>query len=263
MTRFTLTIVILAVLMSGRCWAMAKDGCGSGECVSCHTLTVKEAGELLKFIGGTVKKVADPPVKGLWQVAIEKDAKMATVYLDYGKKHLVAAPIYSLATRQPITGEASAAEPAKPKRIKQSAIPLKNAIVLGNPAASKRLVVFTDPDCPFCAKLHGELHKLVAADRDLAVHVKLFPLKMHPQAHDKSRVILAGGAQLLDDAFAGKPLPASPKAPAAAVDATIAQAGKLGITGTPTMVFPDGTVAVGMRELPELQKLLAGARKRK
>jgi len=245
------------LVATGSSWGMAKDGCGSGDCVTCHNLTVKEAGELLSFIGGTVKQVSNPPIKGLWQVEIEKDKQQALVYLDYGKKHLVSAPIYSLATRQPIAGGTPQAEITKPKKIKQADIPLTNSLLMGNPAGKKRLIVFTDPDCPFCAKLHGELKKLVAADGEVAVYVKLFPLvKIHPQAYDKSRVILLGGATLLDEAFAGKKLPTVPQAPATAVDETIALAGKLGVTGTPTMIFLDGTVVVGFKPVAELKETL-------
>jgi thiol:disulfide interchange protein DsbC len=256
---------VLALLATaGTSWGMAKDGCGSGDCVTCHSLTVKEAGDLLSFIGGTVKQVSDPPIKGLWQVEIEKDKQKALVYLDYGKKHLVSAPIYSLATRQPIAGGAPPAEAQKPKKIKQADIPLTNSLLMGNPAGKKRLIVFTDPDCPFCGKLHTELQKLVAADGEVAVYIKLFPLvKIHPQAYEKSRVILLGGTTMLDEAFAGKKLPTAPQAPASAVDETIALAGKLGVTGTPTMIFPDGTVVIGSRDAAELKKLLAGRKKKK
>src|SRR5262245_14127132 len=52
-------------------------------------------------------------------------------------------------------------------------------IVLGSPSAAHRIVVFTDPDCPYCAKLQGTLDKLVHDRRDVRVEVRLFPLPMH------------------------------------------------------------------------------------
>ena len=61
---------------------------------------------------------------------------------------------------------------------------------MGDAASPQKVAVFTDPDCPFCVKLHRELKKLVTRNRDVTIYVKMFPLKMHPKAHDKARVIL-------------------------------------------------------------------------
>jgi len=50
----------------------------------------------------------------------------------------------------------------------------EHALVMGNPAAAKKAVVFTDPDCPYCLKLHAELKKIVAERNDVAFYNKTF-----------------------------------------------------------------------------------------
>ena len=95
-------VITLLVLTGGNAHAMAKEGCG-GDCSSCHTLTLKEAGTLLEGIG-KVTQVRVPSVRGLWEVELQKDGKKAIAFVDYGKKHLIPGPIYSLTTKQPITG---------------------------------------------------------------------------------------------------------------------------------------------------------------
>lgn len=261
--KFIPLVLSLLAVSAANATAMTQQGCG-GDCAGCHSLTVKEANILLKGMG-EVKQVKTPAVRGLWELEFEKDGKKAIAYVDYGKKHLIPGPVYSIATRTPIA-EAAATKPAKPAakpaKVKVSSIPLVNSVILGDPAAKKKLFVFTDPDCPFCSKLHAELKKLVETEKNLAVYVKLFPLKMHPNAYDKSRAIMSGDAnKLLDDAFSGAVLPIPAPDAGKGVDETIKLAQTLGITATPTLVLPDGTVMPGYRDAAEIRKLLAGKKK--
>lgn len=260
-TIFGGALIALLVLAGGNAHAMAKEGCG-GDCSSCHTLTRKEAAKLLEGLG-TVIQVRIPSVRGLWEVELRKDGKKAVAYVDYGKKHLVTGPIYSLETKQPIAGAQAESAP-KVGRIAIARIPLDDALVMGNPAGKKKLIVFTDPECPYCSKLHGELKKLVAADRDLAVHIKLLPLKIHPNAYAKAQVILENGSlPLLEESFAGRQLPApGPRNTAAIVDETIELAASLGINATPTLIFPDGSLVEGYLDAARIKKRLMGKKKR-
>jgi thiol:disulfide interchange protein DsbC len=87
----------------------------------------------------------------------------------------------------------------------------------------------------------------------------MFPLKMHPAAYDKARVILgaADPVYLLNKAFAGEQLPVpGPKDAKEPVDETIKLGESLGITATPTLVLPDGTIMPGFKEAGELKKLI-------
>jgi thiol:disulfide interchange protein DsbC len=259
--RYLLPTAALLILTVSSAFAMATEGCG-GDCATCHTMTVKEADTLLKGMGGEVKQVRPAPVRGLWEVTVlSKDNKQALAYVDYGKKHIIPGAIFEIATKKQVTS--TVLPPPKPQKVKVSAIPRNNSIILGNPSGARKLFLFTDPDCPFCAKQHAELTKLLAGNPDLAVYVKLNPLKMHPKAYDRSRAILSGTepAKLLDDAFNGKALPAvTPRTSSAGVDETKKIAGKLGLNSTPTLVLPDGRVLTGFQEAAVIEKALAAGK---
>lgn len=237
--------------------AFAMDGCGAGPCASCHSLSLKEANELLHDVG-EVKKVEPAPVKGLWRLELARDGRQGVVFMDFGKKNLIAGTVFPLAPKNEV-GKPMGAD-SKVARVDVASIPVDNSIVMGNPSGKKRLFVFTDPDCPFCGKMHGELKKLVALEPDLAVYIKLFPLKMHPGAYDKARVILGRKSlELLEKSFSGQKLPASgEKDPAKPVDDSLKFAESVGINSTPTLVLPDGRLLSGYRDAAALQKLLAG-----
>lgn len=237
-----------------------KEGCGTQECSACHTLSVEEANKLLSFAGVTVKSVKPAPARGLFEVLFEKAGGVGLVFVDFAKKHLVQGMVIDLQTREPVAAHDK--ELPKPRQftgVDPAQIPVQHAFTIGNPKGSKKLYVFTDPDCPFCRTLHPELAKLEKLMPDLAIHIMLYPLQqLHPQAYDKARVILVSkNRELLDKAFDGKALP-KPKGTEgkAAVDAVIKFAQQQGVTATPTILLPDGTLYQGARNAESLKKAL-------
>lgn len=102
--------------------------------------------------------------------------------------------------------------------------------------------------------------KQIVADRDdIAFYVKLLPLKIHPAAYKKAKAIVCERSlRLLDRAYDGKALP-DPSCETAEVDDNIELAERLGITGTPTIVLPDGGVISGYRDSVPLQKAIEAA----
>lgn len=225
-------------------------------CSSCHSLSRDEAKNIFKGLG-EVMDVKLSPLKGLYEVTLRQKNRQAVAYLDFGRKLLVPGPIFEIASKRPVTPP-PVELPNIISKTELDKIPLTDSIVMGNPKGKKRMFVFTDPDCPFCGKLHGELKKLVAMEPDLAIYVKMYPLNMHPGSYDKARVILGSGSrELLEKAFAGEKLPApGDKDPKGPVDQTIKVGESLGIDGTPAMILPDGRIIPGARDAGALRKLL-------
>ncbi|MEI6206242.1 MAG: DsbC family protein [Desulfuromonadales bacterium] len=253
--------VAVSLIVVSPSFAMAKEGCG-GVCSTCHSLTEKEATELIKKTGAAVSSVKQSPAKGLFELLVEKDGQKGILLMDYGKKHLIQGMVVDIEKLQPVVAHQQSfpPQPAPQTSLDVNAIPAAHAVIMGNPKGSKKLYVFTDPDCPYCRKGHVELKKLAAIAPDVAIHIMLLPLPMHPAAYDKSRIILeTKSLDLLDKAFDGKdvPKPASENSKKA-VDEIIKFANANGISGTPTMVMPDGKIEVGMRDAETVKKMLEG-----
>lgn len=254
-------ILLVALFMTALpICASAMSGHGT-DCASCHKLTEKEAGDLVPKAGGVVTSVKQAPVKGLFEIQMERNGQKGIIYMDYGKKHLMQGMVFDREKLEPVT--AHKLEPVQPKQpvmLDVKTIPTKGAILVGNPAAPKKLYVFTDPDCPYCRKAHAELKKLVKIAPDVAVYVVLYPLPMHPGAFDKARIVVETGSQeILDNAFEGKDVPKPVKELSKQIiDENVKYANANGISGTPTLVLPDGRIEVGMRDAETLKKMLEG-----
>lgn len=226
-------------LPSGKAHAFPAPAAGTaGKCSDCHVLNKEEASKLLKtdMFKAQVRDIRMSPVKGLWEVEVAQGDKVFVVFVDFSKKYLVEGRYTSL-------DELGESQPLKKVDVRK--VPLDNAIVVGNPKAEKKVIVFDDPECPYCGKLHEEIKKIVAKRTDLAFYVKMYPLAMHPGAYEKSKsIVCQKSVKLLDDAFAGKKLPKA-ECVTDEIDNNIKLAEELGISGTPAMILPDGRLLPG------------------
>ncbi len=138
-------------------------------------------------------------------------------------------------------------------------IPLDDALVMGDPKARFRAIVFDDPDCPLCRKLHQEMKKVLEERKDIVFFIKLLPLKSHPSAYKKAKAIVCERSlRMLERALAGRSVP-EPTCETTEVDDTIDLAERMGITGTPTVILPDGGVEVGIMNAEQLANLIVAA----
>lgn len=260
MLKELLICLFVSLLVTSASFAMAKEGCG-GVCAACHSLTEKEATDILKKIGGTVTSVKQSPAKGLFELLVEREGQKGIILMDYGKKHLIQGMVVDIETLQPASAhQQNIAQPKPQTSVDVTTIPVSNAVIMGNPNGSKKLYVFTDPDCPYCRKGHAELQKLAKIAPDVAIYVMLFPLPMHPAAYDKARTVVETMShELLDKAFEGKDVPKPKKESSKkTIDEIVKFANANGINGTPTMVMPDGKIEVGMRDAETMKLMLEG-----
>jgi thiol:disulfide interchange protein DsbC len=258
--RIPTIVAILVLLLSGNS-AYAFDvkgkGCGT-DCIECHKIKEEEASNLFKGFVDKVIKVEEGPVKGMWEVEVEAQGKRFPLYLHYSKKYFFAGNIIDMENRK-IVGK-PARDVQKTEAVDVSKIPLEDAIVIGNPSAENKVIVFDDPDCPYCSKLHTEIKKVISQRKDIVFYIKLFPLvSLHPDAYNKSKTIVCEKSlKLLDDAFAGKKIPA-PECETTQIDENIQLAASLGISSTPTIILKNGAVIRGYVDADEFIRLIEGA----
>jgi len=234
--------------------AFPKETGPAKECAECHTLTREEAGKLLGKVADNVIGVVPGPFPGIWEVDVEKGGKKYPLYLDYSGKYLFNGQVVRLDDMQNLT----ALRFTDLNRVDVSAIPLGDAVALGNPGANTKIIVFDDPDCPWCRKLHGEIKQVVARDPDVAFFVLLYSRNNNPASVQKIHSIVCGkknAAKMLDDAFAGKQLP-PPACKTNAAEDSAKVARTLGIQGTPALVLPDGRLVTGYRTADALLALI-------
>ena len=92
------------------------------------------------------------------------------------------------------------------------------------------------------------MKKVLEKRKDIAFYIFLFPLPMHKDAARKSKTIMCEKSlSLLEDAFNKKQIP-DPKCDTTVIDDNIKLGQKLGVSGTPALIPPDGILASGFRD---------------
>jgi hypothetical protein len=102
--------------------------------------------------------------------------------------------------------------------------------------------------------------KQIVKDReDIVFYIKMFPLKTHPGAYKKSKsIVCEKSLRLLERAFDGKKI-REPRCETTELDDNIELTKRLGITGTPTVILPDGGIIPGYKDAEALLKLIDNA----
>lgn len=142
--------------------------------------------------------------------------------------------------------------PNAPTHVPLSGLTVQDSIALYDAPDRPTIYVFASLDCDFCKRMHGELERLNG------VNVRVFPLPGHTKASRR----LAKGAwcasnrslawsKAYDKEFAG-----SATCDDSALVRNLTTAKALGLTGTPTTIFPDGSVVTGYLDSVEIHRRL-------
>lgn len=135
-------------------------------------------------------------------------------------------------------------------------LPLDKSIVKVKGDGSRKLAVFSDPECPYCQELEQELAKV----NDVTIYTFLYPLaEIHPDAERKAKLVWCAKdrAKAWDELMLqGKEPAASEAACETPLQAIQDFAKKAWISGTPGMVFADGKLVPGGLKSPQIERQL-------
>lgn len=235
-------LVSIALLSSLSTFAMADEA------------SVKKAVESAypKF---KVDKVTKTPYAGLYEVFMAGQI----IYTDEKLTFLIAeGRLVDPKTKKDITGERL----EELTKIDFNSLPLDQAIKVVKGNGSRKLVVFSDVDCPYCKRLErNELSNIT----DVTVYTFLYPIEqLHPDAANKSKLIWCANNRVKawEDWILRDQLPSS----AGNCEVPLEKVGQLakraGVTSTPTLIFADGKRMLGAQPYKEIERMLTAAAKK-
>ena len=160
------------------------------------------------------------------------------LYVSKDGRYVVNGSAYDVAGKRDLTDSSR----AKARKIALEKVGPDKRIVFAPkaPVVSKHTVtVFTDVDCPFCRRFHQQIAEYNA--KGITVDYLFFPLSIHPGADKKAEAVWCSKdrANAFTAAMSGAD-PGHATCPNPVPELT--QLGNsLGISGTPTILAPDGT----------------------
>lgn len=197
-----------------------------------------------KFPGAGVRGIAKTPYFGLYEAQIDDQM----IYTDAKATYVLVGAVYDTETKRNLTE----ARQRELNRIDFSSLPLELAIKKVKGTGARKLAVFSDADCPFCARLEGDLKNI----DNVTIYTFLYPIdQLHPDAARKSRIIWCAPDKLKawDDFFVSGKLPDNAGDCTTPLQATADLGAKLRISATPTLVFADGSMVPGALPAAQLE----------
>ena len=198
-----------------------------------------------------VESVTKTPYAGLYEVFMGGQI----IYTDEKLTFLIAeGHIVDPKTKKDLT-ESRLADLMK---IDFNSLPLDQAIKVVKGNGSRKLVVFSDVDCPYCKRL--EQNELVNLT-DVTIYTFLYPIvQLHPDSANKSKLIWCAQnrTKAWNDWIFNNQLPKA----AGNCDVPLERIGdlarKYGVNSTPTLFFMDGKRMLGAQPYKEIERALAG-----
>ena len=171
------------------------------------------------------------------------------VYGNLKSNYLTVGHMFDVYTRNDIT---DTLQKLTTPKIDISQINIADALVSKAPSkVNKKLIVFIDPDCPYCRQLETQIGQQGINDK-ADIYYMLMPLSMHPNAKAHTTNILCSIKQLntLNDYMVkNDDNPKVTLTPGCNIEAvlerTSSTARNLSINGAPSIITGDGTMIMG------------------
>ena len=202
-----------------------------------------------------VDSVTKTPYAGLYEVFMGGQI----IYTDEKLTFLIAeGRLVDPKSKKDVTGERM----DELTKIDFNSLPLDQAIKVVKGNGSRKLVVFSDVDCPYCKRL--EQNELVNVT-DVTIYTFLYPLaQLHPDSAAKSKSIWCADNRVKawQDWILKGQLPTSTGNCEVPLEKVGELARKVGVNSTPTLFFADGKRMMGAQPYKEIEKgLQMAARK--
>jgi thiol:disulfide interchange protein DsbC len=198
---------------------------------------------------GKIDEVTKTPMPGLFEVRVGTDV----YYSDAEGNFLFHGQLIDTRQQRNLTEERT----EKLLAIDFSALPLKDAFTIVRGTGKRKLAVFEDPNCGYCKRFERDLQKV----DNITVYMFLYPI-LGADSADKSRNIWCARdkGKVWQDLMVRDQAVPSASCDTGAVARNVEFGRKHKITGTPTLVFADGTRVPGAIASTQVEKLLSDAK---
>ncbi len=237
---FTKTLLALLLLWTGL-------GAGAQEAT-----IRKNLGERIPQLKN-IDEVSRSPLPGLFEIRVNGTD---IFYTDAEGNFLIQGSLIDTRQRRNLTEE----RVEKLSSINFDSLPVKDAFTIVRGNGKRKLAVFEDPNCGYCKRFERDLQKV----DNVTIHMFLYPI-LGADSGDKSRQIWCAKdpAKAWTDWMVRDQTPTQTVTAAcdvAAITRNVEFGRKHKISGTPTLLFADGSRVPGAVSAAQVEKYLSDAK---
>ena len=194
-----------------------------------------------------IDEISKTPMPGLYEVRVGTDI----LYTDAEGNFIVQGNLLDTRSKKNLTEE----RVEKLTAIKFDELDTKNAFTMVRGNGKRKLAVFADPNCGYCKRFENDLQKV----NNVTVYLYLIPI-LGQDSVEKSKQIWCSmnKGKTWDDWMQRDVLPkGASSCNTDALTANLEFAKKYRITGTPTLIFADGSRVPGAINTQQIEQQLA------
>jgi thiol:disulfide interchange protein DsbC len=194
-----------------------------------------------------IDEVTASPISGLYEIRVNGTD---IYYTDAEGNYLIQGNLIDTRQRRNLTEERI----DKLTAVNFDDLPLKDAVTVVRGNGKRKIAVFEDPNCGYCKRFENDLEKVT----NVTIHTFLYPI-LTPDSSVKSRNIWCAKdrAKSWQDWMLREQTPVTATCDVAAISRNLEMGRKYKITGTPTLIFADGSRVPGAINAQQIEKYLA------
>lgn len=221
----------LAVLM-GLCSAMSMAD------VATVSKNIKKQHPQLKL-----DNIQATEMKGIYSASMDGQV----VYLNDDAQHILAGSMIRLKDQHNLTKDLLIQQ----NSVDWKKLPLQDAIKSVRGTGKRQIAIFSDPNCPYCKQFEAELKKL----DNITIYTFILPLKEQSVAPSKQVYCEKNPALAWENLITKAQLPTSQTSCANPVERNMALAHRLGVNGTPAIIFSNGFKVMGAYPTAQIEQI--------
>ena len=205
------------------------------------------------FADSKIESLKKTPYLGLYEVVVGDEV----FYTDDKASYFFFGHVIDTKTRTSMTSE-RIQEIKAARRVPLDSLPLQSAIKVVKGDGKRRVAIFTDPNCPYCKQLEKELLNVT----NVTIYTLLYPVLKGSMELSKKIWCSDNKIKAWDD-FMLKGVAPTSKDCETPLDVLVKSGQENKVSGTPTLIFADGTVVGGMIPATAIEEKLESASKSK
>lgn len=193
-----------------------------------------------------IDEVSKTPIDGLYEIRVNG---VDIYYTDAQANYLIQGNLIDTKQKRNLTEE----RVDKLTAINFDALPFKDAFTIVRGNGKRKLAVFEDPNCGYCKRFEKDLQKV----NNVTIYMFLYPI-LSADSGEKSKAIWCAKdkAKAWQDWMVRDITPPAASCDSAAIGRNVELGHRFKVTGTPTLVFTDGTRVPGAVGADQVEKRL-------
>lgn len=182
-------------------------------------------------------------MKGIYSASMDGQV----VYLNDDAQHILAGSMIRLKDQHNLTKDLLIQQ----NSVDWKKLPLQDAIKSVRGTGKRQIAIFSDPNCPYCKQLEAELKKL----DNITIYTFILPLKAQSVAPSKQVYCEKNPVLAWENLITKAQLPTSQTSCANPVERNMALAQRLGVNGTPAIIFSNGFKVMGAYPAAQIEQI--------